>query len=219
MSKSVYLSPSTQEKNIGAGNYGTEEKRCNQICDTTEKVLKQHGVIVYRNKPTMTLKEVVADSNKKKADIHVAIHTNAFNKVSRGCEVFCHKFNSEGHKLAKMLYAEIAPLTPTPDRGVKQGYNFYGAGKHMYEVAQTTMPAALIEIAFHDNFFDAVWILSNIENIGIAIAKGILKHLGISYKIEITKLYRVQVGAFSSKQNAENLAKQLKNKGFDAIII
>ena len=33
-----------------------------------------------------------------------------------------------------------------------------------------------------------------------------------------TKLYRVQVGAFASKSNAEKLAKELKSKGYPAII-
>jgi N-acetylmuramoyl-L-alanine amidase len=33
------------------------------------------------------------------------------------------------------------------------------------------------------------------------------------------KVYRVQVGAFSNKPNAEKLAKALKNDGYDAIIV
>ena len=33
------------------------------------------------------------------------------------------------------------------------------------------------------------------------------------------KTYRVQVGAFSVKSNAEKLAKELKSKGYDAIVV
>ena len=33
------------------------------------------------------------------------------------------------------------------------------------------------------------------------------------------KLYRVQVGAYSVKANAENMAKKLKDSGFDAIVV
>lgn len=33
------------------------------------------------------------------------------------------------------------------------------------------------------------------------------------------KLYRVQVGAFKSKANAEKLASELKSKGYQAVII
>jgi N-acetylmuramoyl-L-alanine amidase len=220
MAKSVYLSPSTQEKNIGVLNYGTEEKRANQICDITEKILKQHGVVIYRNKPTMTLTQAIEDSNKKKANIHFAIHTNAYNRKSRGCEVFCYKFKTEGHKLASSIYSEIEHITPTTDRGVKSGYNYYGEGKHMAEVAKTTMPAALVEIAFHDNEEDVKWILSNIELIGIALAKGVLKYFGIKFiDNSIKVLYKVQVGAFSKKDNAEDMICKLKKAGFDGFIV
>lgn len=37
-------------------------------------------------------------------------------------------------------------------------------------------------------------------------------------KTETAKMYYVQVGAFSKKENAENMVKQLKAKGFSAII-
>ena len=183
MAKSVYLSPSTQEKNIGAGNYGSEEYRANLICDITESELKRHGITIYRNKPSMTLAQVVSDSNKKKADIHFAIHTNAYNETSRGCEVFCYKkgIGSEGEKLANAVYLYLAAITPTADRGVKQGYNFYGEGKSMYELEKTKMPASLVEVAFHDNIADATWIINNIELIGVTIAKGILKYFNILY--------------------------------------
>ncbi len=42
----VYLSPSTQENNIGIGGYGTEEKRMNQVADVVERLLKSSGITV-----------------------------------------------------------------------------------------------------------------------------------------------------------------------------
>jgi N-acetylmuramoyl-L-alanine amidase len=182
MNKSVYLSPSTQENNVGAGNYGTEEFRMNAIADVTERELKCHGITVHRNNPNMTLQQVVADSNAEEVSIHFAIHSNAGG--GRGCEVYCNKFGGNGEKLARIIYNKISPLTPTSDRGVHEGYNFYGAGKHMYELAYTNAPASLIEIAYHDNIDDANWIINNIENIGIALAKGILEYFGIAYNQE-----------------------------------
>lgn len=179
MKKSVYLSPSTQENNTGCGNYGTEERRMNEVADVTQRVLEEHGVAVYRNKPDWTLAQVVADSNAKMPDVHFAIHSNAGG--GRGCEVYCHRFGGSGGRLARAVYEQISPLTPTGDRGVKEGYNFYGPGKHMYELAKTDAPAALVELAFHDNPDDAQWIISHIEAIGTALAKGILKYFGIPY--------------------------------------
>ncbi|RCX14391.1 N-acetylmuramoyl-L-alanine amidase [Anaerobacterium chartisolvens] len=175
----VYLSPSTQDDNVGAGNYGTEEQRMNQVADVTQQVLERHGVKVYRNKPEWSLSQVVADSNAKKPDVHFAIHSNAGG--GRGCEVYCHRFGGNGEKLARVVYAELSPLTPTSDRGVKEGYNFYGPGKHMYELAYTDAPAALVETAYHDNPNDAQWIISHIEQIGTVIAKGVLKYFNIPF--------------------------------------
>lgn len=77
MMKSIYLSPSTQENNVGAGSYGTEEQRMNQVADVIQKVLERHGVRVYRNKPEWPLSQVVVDSNAKKPDVHFAVHSNA----------------------------------------------------------------------------------------------------------------------------------------------
>lgn len=225
MSYSVYLSPSTQENNEGYGNFGTEEERMNQVCDVVEKILKDHKVIIFRNKPSMSLKQVVADSNTCKPTIHFAIHSNAYNKKSRGCEVFCYKFKSDGHKLAIYVYNQVSTITPSSDRGVKQGFNFYGEGKHMYEVAATTAPAALVEIAFHDNKEDAEWIIKNIELIGTRISIGILNYLGIAYQlpsiknIEKKTLYRCVAGSFSTQENAEKQAKALRKLGYEIFIL
>lgn len=211
MGKSVYLSPSTQEHNIGSGNYGSEEARMNQIADVTQKVLQSNGVEVHRNKPEWSLAQVVNDSNQVKPDLHFAIHSNAGG--GRGSEVFAYAAGGNGEKAAKAIYSEIEPLTPTSDRGVK--FN-----PSLYELRNTNAPAALVEIAFHDNAEDAAWIVNNIEAIGIALAKGVLKYFGIPYEAPVaevpkpSKLYHVQVGAFANKQSADALLAKIKAAGF-----
>lgn len=171
MAKTVYLSPSMQENNRGVGNFGTEEYRMNQVADVVQRILLAAGVTVYRNKPDWTLEQMVNDSNNKKPNIHFAIHSNAGG--GRGCEVFCYSTGSESERLAKAVYTEVEPLTPTSDRGIK-------IGSHLYEIRKTVATAALIEIAFHDNADDAAFIINNIEAIGTAIARGILKYFGMS---------------------------------------
>jgi N-acetylmuramoyl-L-alanine amidase len=178
MGKSIFLSPSTQDKNVGVGNYGTEEKRMNQITDIIERILKEHGIRVYRNSPAMSLQQVVADSNTKKPDFHFAIHSNAGG--GRGCEVYCHKFGGDGEKFARLVYSRLSQLTPTNDRGVMQGYKLYN-GQPMYELAYTNAPASLIEIAFHDNSEDANWIINHMNDIALSLAKSILEYFGIAY--------------------------------------
>lgn len=174
---SVYLSPSVQDWNLGYGNYGTEEQRMNEIADVVERILRENGVTVYRNSPSMTLREVVADSNTKSPDLHVAIHSNAsVGGNARGAEVYAHRFGGLGERLANNIYDEISKLTPTSDLGVKEGYKTFN-GQGMYELRRTVAPAALAEVAFHDNPDDAQFIMDNIEPIGRAIAEGILETL------------------------------------------
>lgn len=222
MSKSIYLSPSTQEKNLGAGKYGTEEQRMNEVCDVVQKHLLRHGITVYRNKPEMTLAQVVADSNGKNPDVHFAIHSNAHQGKSRGCEVFCHRFGGAGEQLARSVYERLEPLTPTADRGVKESHSHFGAGRPLYELAYTKAPAALVEIAFHDNPEDAAWILATIDAIGTVLAKGVLDFFCVPFIEEISpsqKLYRVQVGAYVVKAKADAMLARVKAAGFkDAFI-
>lgn len=172
MTKSIYLSPSVQEKNRGVGNYGTEEKRMNQIADVTQRELIRHGVLIYRNRPEWTLPQIVVESDFKKPDLHLAIHSNAGG--GRGCEVYCYMPGGEGEKAAQAVYEEVAAITPTEDRGIK-------FTKHFFELYATKSPAILVEVAFHDNTEDALWIMDHIEDIGVAIAKGVLKHFDIPY--------------------------------------
>ena len=215
---SIYISPSTQENNIGAGSYGTEEKRMNLIADIVVQLLQYNHLKVYRNRMEMTLAQVVADSNSKNVDAHFAIHSNAGGGKARGSEVFYT--SPKGQKLASAVYKYIEPLTPTSDRGVKNH-------ERLYELNKTDAVAALIEVAFHDNLEDANFIMNNIQAIAEGIAHGICDYFGVEFKLpeqpkpleDSDKLYRVQVGAFSKKENAENLATELKSKGYSTIIV
>lgn len=136
----------------------------------------------------MTLKQVVADSNAKNPTIHFAIHSNAFDGNVRGSEIYCHRFGGEGERLARLVYEELESITPTKGRGVKEGKDHFGPGKPLYELSETVAPAALVEIAFHDQPDDAKWILENIEKIGVVLAKGILKYFNINWVDEKSEL-------------------------------
>ena len=75
--RTIFLSPSVQQFNVGYGDYGTEEYRMNRITDYVENLLKQEGYTVYRNDKEDTLKQVVQKSNDVNPAIHVSIHSNA----------------------------------------------------------------------------------------------------------------------------------------------
>jgi N-acetylmuramoyl-L-alanine amidase len=190
VSKKIYLSPSVQEKNIGFGDYGSEALRMNEVADVVERVLTDHGLIIKRNSIEMSLTQIVRDSIHFQPNIHLSIHSNASkNGTARGAEVFCHQFGGEGERLARLIYKELEAISPVKGRGVKEGKNFYGENRHMYELANTKAPAALVEVAFHDNKEDAEWIINNIEEIGIALTKGVFNFFNIEYsKLENASL-------------------------------
>ena len=60
---------------------------------------------------------MVRESNLFKPEIHVAIHSNAHDGKSRGCEVFHYPKAKDGKRLADNIYKYMEPLTPTTDRG------------------------------------------------------------------------------------------------------
>jgi N-acetylmuramoyl-L-alanine amidase len=60
----IYLSPSTQDKSLGVGEYGTEEYRMNMIADVVERILVGSGdFIVYRNRREMSRENIIKESN------------------------------------------------------------------------------------------------------------------------------------------------------------
>jgi N-acetylmuramoyl-L-alanine amidase len=170
----AYISPSTQEHNITAlGN--TEENIMHKVTDALMPMLKGVGIDALRGQKTDSLTQMVRESNLFNADIHVAIHSNAHDGKSRGCEIYYYKGSKNGKRLADNIYKYMEPLTPTADRGVKENESFY-------ELKNTNCPAVLIEVDFHDNYEGAKWIDDNIYNIAEAIAKGMCEYLGISFK-------------------------------------
>jgi N-acetylmuramoyl-L-alanine amidase len=176
----VYVSPSTQENNVGVSNYGTEEKQMNDIADIVCRLLDYNDITYARNTPDMTLTEIVDHSNDINPKIHVAIHSNAHNGKARGCEVWGFLIDgvyTNSQKLSECIYKELEPLTPTADRGVKNGVK-----TNFAEITKVKATSCIVEVAFHDNIEDALWIINNKPEIAAAIVKGICNYFGLPFK-------------------------------------
>ncbi|MEG0873325.1 MAG: N-acetylmuramoyl-L-alanine amidase [Clostridia bacterium] len=170
--KIVYLSPSTQEKNKGVGDYGTEEFRMNKIADILEEKLVSAGYKVYRNSPKDLLQEIIVKSNELKPDIHVALHSNGSSiGKGRGPEIFTNRPETDAAKLAEYIYEEILKLYY--DKSLGRGIKYTN---ELAEIIYVNAPAVLLEVAFHDNEMDAKWIIANKEQIAKAIFLGIEKY-------------------------------------------
>lgn len=215
----------------GAVANGFKEDALNlAISLTCREELIRHGVTVgiSRTKDEADpLADEIKECNAFAPDYAVEIHNNAGG--GDGVEIYHHFGGGKGKTLAQNILNEIVALGQN-SRGLKTKKN--SSGKDYYGwIRQTNAPACLVECAFLDNKKDITIIDAAPEQkaMGIAIAKGILKTLGIKWVEEKPKnndsvkegkkLYRVQVGAYSDIKNAEETLKKLKALGFEGVIV
>ena len=219
MSKKVFLSPSNQYDNVYAYGNTTEGVQCGKIADACKIALERSGVdVMLMHDESMQTK--CAESNKFDADLHVPIHTNAFNGKVMGTRMFCYN-TGKGMAACKAIFARVAPLSPGTSENIQ-------VNQKLYEVRVPAAPTAYIECEFHDTVEGAKWIVENAELIGETIAHGICDYFGISFKEKeqpkpaepatTDTLYRVQVGAFAVRENAEKMLARLKAAGFEGFI-
>ena len=192
MAKLIYLSPSDQTDNKYAYGNTTEAAQCRKIADACEVALKRNGFSVINNQKS-NMYGRVKESNEKKADLHVCIHTNAFNGTVSGTRMFAWDLKGAGYKAANAVFYYLAPLTPGKSENIKAA--------DYYEIKYTDAPCVYCECEFHDVASVAKWIIEHTTDIGEAIAKGICKYYGVTFnegKTEsqnsLVKTYKVVAG-------------------------
>lgn len=281
----VFLSPSNQYDNRYAYGDTTEGVQCGKIAEACKAALERSGVTV-KLMHDESMQEKCAASNAFGADLHVPIHTNAFNGTVSGTRMFYYAEGGEGQKACQAIFARLAPVTPGTSENIR-------ADASLYEVRVPAAPTAYIECEFHDNPTASQWIVENIGLIGETIARGICDYFGVTFqepeqpapaksvdeiarevirgewgngsdrrqRLEAAgydydavqdrvnailtgaepeqpapaepapvepapepeqpatdKLYRVQVGAFAVRENAEKMLQRLKDAGFEGFI-
>jgi N-acetylmuramoyl-L-alanine amidase len=205
----------------GAVGNGLKEKDINlQILLACQAELVRHGVVVVCSRTkdeNDAVAEEVREANSSGADIAVSFHTNAGG--GDGSETFYYPGDPNGKRLAELCEKHTKALGQN-SRGVKTN--------GLYFINQTNMTAVLTESFFLDNKTDKAIgdTVAEQKAFGVAYAKAILEYLGISYdgqtKVEVPttdKLYRVQLGAYRYKENAEKLVAELKEKGYSCFIV
>ena len=203
----------------GAVANGVKEKDLNlSIAKACRDELKRHGIEVKVSRAkdeNDSLSEEIRECNAFSPDLAVSIHNNAGG--GDGAEAFYHYGGGKSKILAENILAEIVKVGQN-SRGAKVRKN--SSGKDYYGfIRETSCPAVIVECAFVDNATDLEILAteSDRQKVGRAIAKGILKTLGI--EIQSERLYRGQVGAYLLKSNAEDMQKKIKAVGFDAFIV
>ena len=232
---------------LNAGHYiGTAGKRClksldpnetrewvlnNRICDKVEEKLKGYsGYSLLRIDDTTGNTDISVAERAKKAndfgaDIYISVHHNAGINGGSGGGIVAYtyiKVDSLTKDWQQLLYNKLIARTSLKGNRAQPL-----ASADLGECRLTRMPAVLLECGFMDSATDVPVILSEdfankcAEAITEAIVeKGGLEPLPAEENDKQNKevLYRVQVGAYKVKANAEKMKKRLQDAGFDAYI-
>lgn len=136
------------------------------------------------------------------ADLYLDIHVNAGGGTGVECWVYSKK--SKSYPYAVDICKSISNKMGFANRGVKEKPTYWS-------VSLCRAPAIIVEGAFIDNESDMKKLTP--EKYATAIAE-----IFGEVEKDINKLYRVQVGVFSIRENAERLLNELKEKGFNGFI-
>lgn len=212
--KKIYLSPSDQFDNVYACGGTNEATQCRKIANACEVALKRCGFEV-KNGQSGSYVDRAKESNAWDADLHVPIHTNAFNGKVTGLRAFYYSEGGESYRICKAIYNILAPFTPGTSDNMTMNQD-------LYEMYATNCASVYLECEFHDSPNMAKWIIEHTTEIGETIAKGICNYYNVAYKgasdINSGSFYQVVTGSFKNKANAEKRVKELKQKGFDSFI-
>lgn len=197
------------------------------VANEMKKLLHRYSGVTtlfsHSDKQDVPLYERTKKANQANVDLFVSIHANAHGNgkewtSASGIETYVHSSKPKtAFALAKIVQAELIKETKRKDRGVKT------ASFHVLK--ETKMTAILCECGFMTNKVEAQ--LLKEQAYRHACATGIVNAIVTFYKLvegkgaqhtDTQKLYKVQVGAFSEKENAEKLVNELKGKGYQAFI-
>ena len=212
--KKIYINPGHSDRDPGAVGYETERVLNVKVSNFMNEYLLAHYECETRMNPGSMggLYDICADANNWGADLFVSNHFNAAGGDGYEALVYSEKRRPLGEIFEKHVLA-----IGQNSRGVK-------IRTGLVVLRDTNMPAVLNEGAFVDNLKDIQdWNEDHeLKKMGEAYAKAVAEALGLEEKkVEPTtdKIYRVQVGAYSIKANAEAMLAKLKADGYEGFIV
>lgn len=159
----IFLSPSTEDKSFGVGDFGMESFRMNQIADKIRNsLLEKQNYIVYINKDKRKREDIIKESNNLGVDLFLEIATNFGNK--QGIENIVKDSDERSNAIGKRIYKNLANMY----------YDKQIDNEILYQnKKEINSPAVTTRVGNRNNIKDSNWIVGNIDEIGSAIAKGI----------------------------------------------
>ena len=195
-----------------------------------KKYLEEYGVEVTTTRTNQeTDLGLQARGNKSKGcDLFISIHSNAVGSgVNESVDypVVYVPINGTGDELGKKLAECVESVMETNQKGEaksRKGSGDWDYYSVIYGAVAVGVTGLIIEHSFHTNTRATQWLLddSNLDKMAKAEADVIAAHYGLKKAEETQYLYRVQVGAYSVKANAEAQLKKIQDAGFtDAFIV
>lgn len=166
------------------------------------------------------LSERTTKANNFKADLLISNHHNAGINGGAGGGLVVYRYPNSSmftKVMQKALYDALIK-----QHGLKGNRSSPLAEANFHMLRESRMPAVLIEHGFMDSRTDYPIITQ--DAFSKKAAQGVVDFLvtqyGLKRKVQpqTGKLYKVQVGAFSVKVNADRLLAELKSKGYDGYI-
>jgi len=226
MAKKIVLDAGHGGKDPGATANGLKEKDLTlAIVKHIGRMLSEYeGVEVHYTRTDdrfLELSERAAIANKLKADYFISVHINAGGGTGFESYIYNGSVSAKTIAYQNVVHGEIMKaIGNVKDRGKKRA--------NYAVLRETKMPAILTENLFIDNKTDAAKLKSEqfLLQVAYGHVQGIVKAFGLKKKAQpqpqqktsTGKLYRVQVGAFANRENAERLAEELKKKGYPVVI-
>jgi N-acetylmuramoyl-L-alanine amidase len=158
-------------------------------------------------------------ANRLNAAAFVSIHANAFGTGSwnmvQGIETYVPAvYSPPSNILAAHVHTQLIQVTGRRDRGIKTA--------DFHVLRETKMASILCECGFMTNMEEAQLLKSERyrKMCGEAIAGGVAAYFTLKEKknVRSPSLFKVQLGAFKEKKNADQLAAAVKKKGYEAFI-
>ena len=174
--KKIYLSPSSQPANVYAGLDTNEQEVCRDIARELATDLKRCGFEVKCG-DYGTMYDRVKESNEWKADLHMPIHTNAFDGKVSGTRLMALDLTGTGYKVCQAVMEPLDKITPGTSSNIT-------ANPGLYEIKAAVAPTCYVEVDFHDVPKVAKWLTENKAQIGAAICQGICRYYNTDYVAE-----------------------------------
>lgn len=214
----------------GAVYEGRQEKNDNlKLAKRVGKMLENAGIdVIYTrdNDIYETPFKKATDANNAKADLFVSFHRNSSVEPNlyNGVETLIYANGGVREGLADNINDNLEAV----------GYKNLGIDlrPNLVVLKRTKMPAVLIEAGFINSEKDNKLFDEKFEETAQAIADAIIDTINEMMKYQESegvedekplecydKLYRVQVGAFKNKENADRMLNSLLLEGFPAFIV